>query len=76
MIPCKGGVLVAFSSAGGNRHHIWFNPNGEALGGGELRYDGSSPVTAMTVFDKRLFLLEKRVPPGKAAAVDGMIDLF
>jgi hypothetical protein len=47
MAPYGGGVLVAFSNAGGNGYRIWFSPNGRGLGGGQLLYDGSSPVTAM-----------------------------
>jgi hypothetical protein len=42
MITYGGGVLVAFSNAGGNGQRIWFSPDGKNLGGGELRYDGSS----------------------------------
>jgi hypothetical protein len=47
MTTYGGGVLVAFSNAGGNGYRVWFSPNGKGLGGGQLVYDGSSPVTAM-----------------------------
>ena len=47
MAPYGSGVLVAYSNAGGNGYQIWFSPNGRGLGGGQLVYDGSSPVTAI-----------------------------
>jgi hypothetical protein len=42
------GVLTAFTNTpGGNRIH--WSPDGENLGGGPIKYQGSSPVTAMTI---------------------------
>ena len=52
MIPYAGGVLVAFANAGGNGNRIWFSPDGKKLGGGELRYDGSSHVIAMISYKR------------------------
>lgn len=54
MIPYAGGVLVAFSNAGGDKgdHRIWFSRHGNGLGGGELVYDGSSAVIAMIPFKR------------------------
>jgi hypothetical protein len=52
MIAYGGGILAAFSDAGGNGYRIWFTPDSGHLhlGGGQHWYDGSSPVTAMIAY--------------------------
>ena len=49
LLPFRGGILAAYSNVGGDprRYRVHYSPDGRDLGGGEVRYDGSSRVTAM-----------------------------
>ena len=53
MLPYDGGVLTAFANASGNPqlHRVHWSPSGMDLGDGPVRYEGGSPITAMTVYN-------------------------
>ncbi len=72
MLPYKDGLLSAFSNAGGQGNMIYWTPDGRPGGpnpaGPELeraRYNGASPVEAMTIYGDRVLTAFSSPGPNK-----------